>query len=317
MTNTNILDNEFKTQVYKVENLEDHITNFIKNQYKTTTKNTYKYGLTKFNNYLVNATDVKELRQDNITNIVRDYRGYLTDNTDLKSGSIDSYITQVKSFLNQYLNLKPKKIRKLDYTKKEPKYIELEEVQGLINTVQYITGNQEQITRDKAIICTLFTGGLRISELLNIKLEDYYTRDGTSYLMIIGKGRALDSPEKIVIPPQTVSLINDYLKQRRDHNRTCKYLFCSLNDKPLTRQSINKEIKKIANEYDKRNNTNIAPRVSTHTFRHSLARYCLVTQGLPINQVKDILRHSNIETTAKYLTTTQEEITEIRKGLIF
>lgn len=316
MTSSDILDNEFKTQVYQVGNLEDHITNFIKHQYKETTKSTYKYALTKFYNYIIN-TDVTELRQDNITNIVRDYRGYLTESTSLKSGSIDSYITQLKAFLNQQLNLKPKKIRKLDYTKKEPKYIELEEVQGLINTVQYITGNPEQIARDKAIICTLFTGGLRISELLNIKLEDYITRGDTSYLMIIGKGRALDSPESIAIPPQTTSLINDYLKQRRQHKRQCKYLFCSLSDKQLTRQSVNKEVKKIANEYDRLNNTNIAPRVSTHTFRHSLARYCLVTKGLPINQVKDLLRHSNIETTAKYLTTSKEEITEIRKGIIF
>ena len=223
----------------------------------------------------------------------------------------------MKAFLNQQLNLKPKKIRKLDYTKKEPKYIELEEVQGLIDTVQYITGNLEQIARDKAIICTLFTGGLRISELLNIKLEDYIKKGNTYYLMIIGKGRAIDSPESIAIPEQTATLINEYLQQRREHKRKCKYLFCNLNDSQLTRQAVNKEVKKIANEYDKINNTNIAPRVSTHTFRHSLARYLLVTRGVPINQVKDILRHSNIETTAKYLTTTIEEITELRKGIIF
>lgn len=316
MTNSNILDNEFKTQVYKVENLGDHITNFIKDQYKDTTKSTYKYALTRFYNYIKN-TEIMELRQDNITNIVREYRGYLTENTNLKSGSIDSYITQLKAFLNQYLNLNPKRLRKLDYTKKQPKYIEFEEVQGLINTVQNITGNLEQIARDKAIICTLFTGGLRISELLNIKLEDYITRGDTSYLRVIGKGRALDTPESIAIPPQTTTLINDYLKQRRHSKRTCPYLFCSLSDKQLTRQSVNKEVKKIAKEYDKIYNTNISPRVSTHTFRHSLARYLLVEKGVPINQVKDILRHSNIETTAKYLTTTQEEITEIRKAIIF
>lgn len=316
MTTSNILDNEFKTQIYKVENLETHITNFIKDQYKDTTKNTYKYALSKFYKYIINS-EVMELRQDNITNIVREYRGHLTDKTSLKSGSIDSYITQLKAFLNQYLNLNPKKLRKLDYSKKEPKYIEFEEVQGLINTVQYITGNKEQIARDKAIICTLFTGGLRISELLNIKLEDYYTRGDTSYLKIIGKGRALDTPESIAIPPQTTTLINNYLKERRVHKRTCKYLFCNLNDGQLTRQAVNKEVKKIAMEYDKLNNTNITPRVSTHTFRHSLARYLLVEKGVPINQVKDILRHSNIETTAKYLTTSQEEITELRKGLIF
>ena len=154
-------------------------------------------------------------------------------------------------------------------------------------------------------------------ERLNIKLEDYITRGDTSYLKIIGKGRALDTPESIAIPPQTTALINDYLKERRVHKRTCPYLFCNLNDGKLTRQAVNKAVKKIAKEYDKIYNTNIAPRVSTHTFRHSLARYLLVEKGVPINQVKDILRHSNIETTAKYLTTTQEEITEIRKAIIF
>lgn len=314
--NNKILENELTQKNYNLENLEDHIKNFIELQDKTTTKETYKFTLTKFYNYLKD-NEIKTLTPDNINRVIKQYKSHLKNNTKLASTSIDNYIRITRIFLNTYLELKVKKVKKLDNSKSDPKYIELEEVQGLINTVQYITGNPEQIARDKAIICTLFTGGLRISELLGIKLEDYITRGDTTYLKIIGKGKAEDKPESIAIPPQTTTLINDYLKQRREHKRTCKYLFCSLSDNPLTRQTVNKEIKKIANEYDKRNNTNIAPRVSTHTFRHSLARYCLVTQGLPINQVKDILRHSNIETTAKYLTTSQEEITEIRKGLVF
>ena len=293
-----ILEIELTQKKYSIENLEDHITNFVEVQDKPTTQDTYKNGLTKFYNYL----------KDN----------------DINTLTLDNANRTIRIFLTSYLGLKVDKIKKLNNSKPEPKYIEFEEVQGLINTVQYITGNLEQITRDKAIICTLFTGGLRISELLNIKLEDYFTTDGTyfttdgtSYLKITGKGRAEDTKEVIAIPEDTKNLINDYLKQRRDHKRTCQYLFCNNNDNQLTRQAVNKEIKKIANEYDRLNNTNIAPRVSTHTFRHSLARYCLVNRGLPINQVKDLLRHSNIETTAKYLTTSQEEITEIRKGIIF
>lgn len=311
-----ILENELTQKIYSIENLPDHIINFVEVQDKPTTQDTYKNGLTKFYNYL-NDNDIKTLTLDNANRVIKKYKSYLKNNTKLASTSIDNYIRVTRIFLNSYLGLKVDKIKKLNNSKPEPKYIEFEEVQGLINTVQYITGNLEQIARDKAIICTLFTGGLRISELLNIKLEDYFTRDGTSYLKITGKGKAEDTKEVIAIPEDTEILINGYLKQRRDHKRTCKYLFCNNKDKQLTRQAVNKEIKKIANEYDKINNTNIAPRVSTHTFRHSLARYCLVNQGLPINQVKDLLRHSNIETTAKYLTTSQEEITEIRKGLVF
>ena len=314
--NSEILENELTQKVYSIDNLENHITNFVEIQDKTTTQNTYQNSLTKFYNYL-KENDINTLTLDNSNRLIKKYKSYLKNNTNLASTSIDNYIRVTRIFLNTYLDLKVKKIKKLDNSKTEPKYIEFEEVQGLINTVQYITGNLEQIARDKAIICTLFTGGLRISELLNIKLEDYYLRDRTYYLKIIGKGKAEDKPESIAIPENTATLINEYLKQRRQHKRNCNYLFCNSSDKQLTRQAVNKEVKKIANEYDRLNNTNIAPRVSTHTFRHSLARYLLVNKGVPINQVKDILRHSNIETTAKYLTTSFEEITELRKGIIF
>ena len=314
--NSEILENELTQKVYSIDNLENHITNFVEIQDKTTTQNTYQNSLTKFYTYL-KENDINTLTLDNSNRVIKKYKSYLKNNTNLASTSIDNYIRVTRIFLNTYLDLKVKKIKKLDNSKTEPKYIEFEEVQGLINTVQYITGNLEQIARDKAIICTLFTGGLRISELLNIKLEDYYLRDGTYYLKIIGKGKAEDKPESIAIPENTATLINEYLKQRRQHKRNCNYLFCNSSDKQLTRQAVNKEVKKIANEYDRLNNTNIAPRVSTHTFRHSLARYLLVNKGVPINQVKDILRHSNIGTTAKYLTTSFEEITDLRKGIIF
>ena len=300
-----ILEMELTQKNYSTQNLEDHIINFVEIQDKPTTQDTYKNGLTKFYNYLTD-NEIKTLNVNNANRVIKKYKSYLKNNTNLASTSIDNYIRITRIFLNSYLGLKVDKIKKLNNSKPEPKYIEFEEVQGLINTVQYITGNLEQIARDKAIIWTLFTGGLRISELINIKLEDYFTRDGTTYIKIIGKGRAEDKPDTIAIPEDTTNFINEYLKERRHHKRTSKYLFCNNNDKQLTRQAVNKEIKKIANEFDRLNNTNIAPRVSTHTFRHSLARYCLVKLGLPINQVKDLLRHSNIETTAKYLTTSQE-----------
>lgn len=315
MDNEN-LENELTQKIYKTENLPDHIKEFIDIQYKNTTKNTYYNGLIKFYNYLT-LNNINTLTLDNANRVIKKYISYLKNNTKLSSTSIDNYIRITRLFCNNYLNLKVKKIKKLNNSKPTPKYIELEEVQGLVNTVSKVTGNEEQITKYKAIIWSLFSGGLRISELLNIKMEDYIKKDDTYYLMIIGKGKAEDTKESIAIPEDTANLINDYLKQRRLHKRKCKYLFCNTKDEPLTRQAVNKEIKKIANEYDNINNTNIAPRVSTHTFRHSLARYLLVNKGTPINQVKDILRHSNIETTAKYLTTSLEEITELRKGILF
>lgn len=314
-TKDDILKFEIERKIYQLENLPDHITKFVNLQYKTTTKDTYQNGLTKFYNYLTD-TETKELNQANINLIVKEYKSNLENSTKLASTSIDNYTEIVKTFCKNYLDLRLKKIRKNNTGKtKKIKYLELDDIKGLVNTVQYLTGNPEQITRDKAIICTLFGAGLRISELLTIKLMDYDPDKST--IVIIGKGKAKDEPETITIPKQTNDHLKEYLKQRQLHNRGCKYLFCSLNDKQLTRQTANTIIKNIAKEYDKRNNKNIAPKVSTHSFRHSLARYLLVNKGLPISKVKDYLRHTNIETTAKYLGNTNEEIQELRKSIVF
>ena len=309
----NILNSEIESKNFQVENLPNHITRFVKVQYKQTTRDTYHNGLSKFYNYLTN-TETETITQANINTIIKEYKSDLENNTKLASTSIDNYLEIVKVFSKSYLELKVKRIRKNNTGKtKKIKYIEYEEVKGLINTVQYTTGNLEQLTRDKAIICTLFGAGLRISELLNIRLEDYNPDEST--ILIIGKGRATDELETIVLPTPTNDHIKEYLQQRRLHNRSCKYLFCSLKDNQLTRQSVNKIIKKISNEYDTRNNKNITPKVSTHSFRHSLARYLLINKGYTIHQVKDILRHSNIETTAKYLENTNEEIQKLRANI--
>lgn len=309
----NILNSELESKTFQVENLPNHITRFVRVQYKQTTQDTYHNGLSKYYNYLTN-TETKTINQANINTIIKEYKSYLENSTELASTSIDNYLEIVKVFSKSYLDLKVKKIRKNNTGKtKKIKYIEYNEVKGLVDTVQYTTGNLEQLTRDKAIICTLFGAGLRISELLNIKLEHYNPDEST--ILIIGKGRATDELETIVLPAPTNDHIKEYLLQRRLHNRGCKYLFCSLKDNQLTRQSVNKIIKKISNEYDTRNNKNITPKVSTHSFRHSLARHLLINKGYTIHQVKDILRHSNIETTAKYLENTQEEIQQLRANI--
>jgi len=314
MENQNpILQLEIENKIYKIENIPNHITRFVNVQYKQTTKDTYQNGLTKFYNYLVN-TETKTITQNNIDWIIKEYKSNLENNTKLASTSIDNYTEIVKIFTSNYLKLQVMKIKRTNTGKNQKiKYLEYDEVKGLIDTVQYTTENQEIIQRDKAIICTLFGAGLRISELLNIKLIDYNPDEST--INIIGKGRAKDEPETILLPEPTNDHIKQYLQVRRSNKRSCKYLFCSNTDKQLTRQAINKNIKKYSNEYDNRNNKNITPKVSTHSFRHSLARYLLNTKGYTIHQVKDILRHSNIETTAKYLENSNEEIQQLRANI--
>ena len=313
--NKTILELELKSKNFSIDNLPKHITEFVNSQTKETTKNNYTNGLMKFYNYLI-GNDTDELNQANINKTIKGYRKYLQSTKKLASTTIDNYTEIVKTFTSNYLDLTVKKLKNLNTGKtKKIKYLELDEVKGLVNTAQYTTNNQELITRDKAIICTLFGAGLRVSELITTELVNYNPDDST--ILIIGKGRATDEPEIIALPEQTNELIKQYLQQRRANKRKCKYLFCSYTDKQLTRQAINKNIKKIANEYDTRNNKNIATKVSSHSFRHSISRYLLIDKGLPISKVKDYLRHTNIETTIKYLENTDEETQELRKSIVF
>ncbi len=96
---------------------------------------------------------------------------------------------------------------------------------------------------------------------------------------------------------------------------TSNYLFVNSHGQQLTRQAFNKKLKQIACKCDEIHGTNIGNKCTSHIFRHSLARYCLIDKQMPISQVHDILRHKSIETTNKYLTNSDDEINQIRVGV--
>lgn len=308
-----MLQHEAKIKVYKITNLNEHINNFLNLQDMETTQQNYKILLDKFYNYC-KETQIKEININNCENIIKEYKANLIKNTTLASSSINNYILRLQSFFN-YLGM-PTRIKKLDNnnSSKPYKYLTKKEIDLLIQTVKDTTTNQELKTRNTAIINLLFTGGLRVNELLNLTKQDFIINNNIAYVNIRGKGKAKDTKQLIAIPNTTKELINAYLIAR--NKRQSNYLFVNIQDKQLTRQGVNKMLHKIAIKTDTIYNLNINPRMSSHVFRHSLARYLLINKNVPISQVKDILRHKKIETTAKYLTNSQEEITNIRINLL-
>lgn len=303
-------DSERKNSVYKIENLDYHIMEFVKLQSKDTTRYNYSYVLNKFCKYCYD-NNIYELRKDNMKSIVLKYKSYLLNKQNLASTSIDNYILRVQSFLS-YLNL-PVKIKKLNSNKtKNYKYLTFNEIKLLINSIPGITDKEILITRNKAIILSFFTAGLRVSELCNLKIDDYCTKDNINYFLVRGKGRASDEREWIAIPGTTSIAIDEYLKLAKNN----EYLFTSFNGNQLSRQAIDSMLNKLSEYVDSVTGTNLSSRVSSHSFRHSLARYLLVDKNVPISQVKDVLRHANIETTAQYLRNSDEEIRNLRTNIL-
>ena len=303
-----------QNQIIKKSGIIEQMKLFINVQTTATIKENYKITLRKFYNYL-NENNIKEipLTEQFITKLIKQYKAYLINNCQLASTSINTYILSVQSFFS-FLGIKTH-INKLDNKAKtkEYKYLTLHEINLLIETIPEQTNKKELQLRNKAIILLMFGSGLRVNELINLKRNDYILKNNIYYISIIGKGKAKDNKELIPIAPETSQAINNYLEIKKHKDN--KYLFSNIRNQKLTRQGINKTLKQIAIITDKKHDLNITPRCSSHALRHGLARHLLINKQMPINQVKDILRHENLETTIKYLTNSEKEINEIRMNI--
>lgn len=301
-----------QNQILKTSGIIEQMEIYLNLQYNENTKNNYKYALKNFNKFLA-LHQIKEIQYNKnvIETIIKSYKKYLI-NSNYSNKTINLYLIVVQNFF-KYLGIQTN-IKKVENTtnNKEYKYLTIQEIKKLIQTIPETTNKKELQTRNKAIILLLFGSGLRINELINIKTNDYFKKDNNYYVSIKPKGKLKN--EIIAIAPETSQAINIYLANKKDKNN--KYLFSNQTNNKLTRQGINKILKQIALKTDANYNLNITPRISSHIFRHSLARYLLIDKSKPINQVKDILRHNNINTTIKYLTTSQNEIKEIRLNIL-
>ena len=85
-----VLKLELENKNYNIDNIPDHITQFVNSQTKSTTQNNYSIGLVKFYNYLID-TETNEVNQANINQTIKGYRKYLLDTKKLASTTIDNY----------------------------------------------------------------------------------------------------------------------------------------------------------------------------------------------------------------------------------
>lgn len=140
--------------------------------------------------------------------------------------------------------------------------------------------------RNFAIIDTLYSTGIRVSELVNLRMGDLFFDDG--YIRVVGKG---DKERLVPINEQTINSINTY----RDsiESLSTDTLFINNRKGKLTREMIFTIVKKIALK------AGIARAISPHTFRHTFATD-MIKAGVDIRLVQDILGHESIVTTEIY-----------------
>ncbi|MDD3374661.1 MAG: site-specific tyrosine recombinase XerD [Candidatus Omnitrophica bacterium] len=182
-----------------------------------------------------------------------------------------------------------------------PDVLTSNEIEEIIKTSQ---GRKWQQIRDNAILELLYASGMRVSELVDLKVESINTEIG--YVRCIGKGQK----ERIVpIGRKARDSIIKYLEKVRGKLLKTEFsssLFVSRLGKKISRQSIWKIIKHYAKL------ANIKKEIKTHTLRHSFATH-LLEHGADLRSVQEMLGHSDISTTQIYTHVDRERLKTVHK----
>ena len=274
-----------------MEYLEEYLKELAVNKnYSENTIEAYKRDLNEYFLYLKeNNKDYLNMDYESI----RKYLSYLTDKKDTNS-TISRKISSLRGFysylrLNEFIKNNPFKL--INLPKKEqklPRFFYYNELEELFNACDTSTSLGQ---RNLAILEVLYATGTRVSELINIKLEDINFKE----------------KERIVfLGEYAVDALQDYLNDGYLFlNRyNLDYVFLNHLGNKITRRGIEDILTKLIKK------TSIDKKISPHMIRHSFATH-LLNEGCDLESVQEMLGHESISATAIYTHVTDDRIKEI------
>ena len=260
---------------------------YIEKKLSNNTKDAYKRDLISFSNYLNN----KEISKINSSDI-KSYIKHLNDIKD-KDRTIARKIVSVRAFfdylmMNKIIKENPcEKIESPKLRKSLPKVLSIEDVNKLLS----LKANTPLEYRNKAMIELMYDAGLRVSELVNLEVNNINLKD--CYVRCFGKGKK----ERIVpLGDIAIEVLDKYINIYRDSLLKGYFtdkLFISSYGKGITRQGFFKILKSEAKK------AGITKEFSPHTLRHSFATH-LLEYGADLSSISELLGHENIKTTQIY-----------------
>ncbi|MDD3520077.1 MAG: site-specific tyrosine recombinase XerD [Actinomycetota bacterium] len=267
------------------------------------TINSYIRDINIFFNYIeFEKIDVLNMKYEEILELLKSFHNRYSETT------ISRLLSSIRSFYrfalkNELIQSNP------FYEIKNPKkayslleVLEEREIQDFLNSIPFSSKLQ---LRDRAMFELLYSSGLRVSEIVNLKLNNIDYEN--SMLRFIGKG---NKERMVPIGRTSQEFLTSYVKAARPkihpinvNKKTSDYVFLNKNGNRLTRQGFWKILKK----YEKKINPekNIYP----HLFRHSFATH-LLQNGADLRLVQELLGHSSISTTQIYTNINKDFIKE-------
>lgn len=262
------------------------------------TLNNYKEDLYHFFQFFPD----KKTTDDLFATDLMDYFRYQLEN-ELSVSTALRRLSSTKSF---YLFLSKEGYIKEDIpdfeTVKKPAHLpdclSSEEVERLLDAPEL---NKPDEIRDKAMLETMYSSGLRVSEIINLEIKNVNLNRGV--IQVFGKGA---KERKVPLGDYAIEYINKYINEVRNKNKNknSKYLFLSKYGEPLTRQYYFKMIRKYALI------AGIDRPISPHILRHSFATH-LLENNADLRAVQEMLGHSNIATTQIYTHVSSRRMTSI------
>ncbi|MDX1277708.1 site-specific tyrosine recombinase XerD [Oceanihabitans sediminis] len=265
------------------------------------------------NNYALDINKlIKHLEDNNIqesplsisSEIVQQFIYEIAKKVNARSQS--RIISGLRSFFNylvfeDYIKTNPLElIESPKIGRKLPDTLSEEDINTIINAIDLSKPLGE---RNRAILETLYSCGLRVSELINLKISDLFFEEG--FIKVTGKG---DKQRFVPIVPETQKIINLYKNQVRVHDPIKEdfqdILFLNRRGKQLTRAMIFTIIKQLAEK------VNLNKNISPHTFRHSFATH-LLENGADLRAIQLMLGHESITTTEIYMHVDKSHLKDV------
>ncbi|PQJ32098.1 site-specific tyrosine recombinase XerD [Nonlabens arenilitoris] len=238
------------------------------------------------------------------TDTIRDYIYELAKNVSARSQA--RALSSLKAFFNYLILEDYRKDNPLELIespkigRKLPDTLSTSEIDSLINSIDRSTPQGE---RNRAILETLYGCGLRVSELITLKISDLFFEEG--FIKVTGKG---DKQRFIPIGEFTINVINLYRDEIRCHipikPQHTDTLFLNRRGAGLTRAMIFHIIKELKIK------AGITKKISPHTFRHSFATH-LLENGADLRSIQMMLGHESITTTEIYMHVDRAHLTKI------
>ena len=270
-------------------NPETYLAKLRELRYSTNTIDSYTFMFKEFINYYPDK-ELGDITEEEIIG----YLQYLVTERKISTSYQNQAINAIKFYYERVLGGR-RKVYLIERPREEkflPEVLSQEEVTALLNAIDNL--------KHKAVLMTIYSGGLRISELINLKIKDI---DSNRMQIRIEQGKG-KKDRYTLLGQKTLEVLRSYVKQYQPR----EWLFEGVNYGPFSETSIKKALKTALEK------TKITKHVTPHTLRHSFATH-LLESGTDLRYIQSLLGHQSTKTTEIYTHITVKGFDQIKNPL--